>query len=112
MKVPFEARGVVLKIEGFERASWEGKNLNIYSRLQEWKVKQVQDPQSGQMRSERYIHVHSQKKEFFCTKLNVYPHAGIVATGNYSFPFQYQLPANIPGSFHERGSVPFGQGSG
>jgi hypothetical protein len=42
----------------------------------------------------------------------VYPHSGIVLAGNYSFPFQYQLPANIPGSFYEKGSSPFGHGSG
>jgi hypothetical protein len=31
---------------------------------------------------------------------------GMLAPGTYTFPFQYQLPEGIPGSFHERNPMP------
>jgi len=88
--VPFTARGVVVKIKGFERASWE-----------EWRQQQTQEGQPP----ERYIYVHKDSKEFFCDHIRVYPHEGIVQSGEYSFPFQYQLPPTLPGTYYESGGT-------
>lgn len=50
---------------------------------------------------EEYIHVHKASREFFSDKIHVYPHQGAVAPGEYNFPFSYQLPSSLPGSFYE-----------
>jgi len=43
------------------------------------------------------------KKEFFCDHIKVYPHEGAVPIGQHSFPFTYQLPPSLPGTFNEKG---------
>jgi len=96
--VPFTARGVLVKIKGYEWAEWE-----------EWKYKQVQEGE--QTKQERYIHVHKESREFFCDHIHVYPQSGIVQQGDYHFPFQYQLPATLPGTFYEKGGH-FSNGDG
>jgi len=96
--VPFQARGVLVKIKGYEWAEWE-----------EWKYKQVQEGQ--ETKQERYLEVHKESKEFFCDHIPVYPQNGLVQQGEYHFPFKYQLPASLPGTFYERGGH-FGDGSG
>jgi len=50
-------------------------------------------------------------KSFFCDHIPVYPHNGLVQQGEYHFPFKYQLPASLPGTFYERGGS-FGNGTG
>lgn len=96
--VPFQARGVLVKIKGYEKAEWE-----------ERKSRQVQD--GDQTRTETYIETHKESKEFFCDHIHVYPHSGLVQQGEYHFPFQYQLPASLPGTFFEHGGH-FGHGDG
>eukprot|EP01116_Phalansterium_solitarium_P008623 TRINITY_DN22564_c0_g1_i1.p1 TRINITY_DN22564_c0_g1~~TRINITY_DN22564_c0_g1_i1.p1 ORF type:complete len:461 (-),score=135.17 TRINITY_DN22564_c0_g1_i1:174-1505(-) len=86
--VPFTARGVVLKVCGYELASWE-----------EWRTKQGKEGEPP----ERYLHIHRAKKEFFKAKIPVYQQSGIVNPGQYQFPFNYQLPTSLPGSFFEKG---------
>jgi len=85
-EVPFTAKGVLVKIKGHEKASWE-----------EWKQRQTQEGQPP----ERYIHVHKESKEFFKDHIRVYPYEGVVQPGEYSFPFQYQLPPTLPGTYCE-----------
>lgn len=88
--VPFHAKGVLLKVKGFERVWWEytyteyvgeGENRKAVTRTGE----------------------HKENREFFRESIRVYPHQGIVAPGHYSFPFLYQLPANLPGTYCEEG---------
>eukprot|EP01119_Soliformovum_irregulare_P000489 TRINITY_DN1033_c0_g1_i1.p1 TRINITY_DN1033_c0_g1~~TRINITY_DN1033_c0_g1_i1.p1 ORF type:complete len:423 (+),score=99.05 TRINITY_DN1033_c0_g1_i1:65-1333(+) len=86
--VPFHARGVKVKIKGFERAQWE-----------EWKYR---DAGEGQPK-ERYLHHHKDSKEFFCSHVPVYPHEGTVQVGEYHFPFSFQLPPSLPGTFYDKG---------
>jgi len=88
--VPFEARGVLVKVKGYELAEWE-----------ELRTRQIQE--GDQTRTETYTEVIRESKEFFCDHINVYPHSGIVQQGEYHFPFQYQLPPTLPGTFYEKG---------
>jgi len=94
----FEARGVLVKIKGYELAEWE-----------EWRSRQIQEGE--QTRTERYIEIIREKKEFFCQKIVVYPVTGQVMPGEYHFPFQYQLPPTLPGTFYEHGGS-FSSGNG
>jgi hypothetical protein len=91
----FTANGVIVKIRGFEYAAWE-----------EWRTEQKEGGQT-----ERHLHVHKEKREFFKDVIRVYPHSGIVNPGQYQFPFTYQLPSALPGSFTEKGGH-WSQGTG
>jgi len=95
--VPFQAKGVILKVKGYEYAEWE-----------EWRTRE--NPHNPQER-EQYIEVIKEKKEFFVERIRVYPYEGIVQTGSYDFPFSYQLPASLPGTFCDKGGH-FGNGTG
>jgi len=83
--VPFQARGVLVKVKGFAKACWE-----------ERRTKRLEDG-----RTESFIHLHSESNEFFCERIRVYPYEGVVNQGEYHFPFSYQLPATLPGTFRE-----------
>jgi len=96
--VPFTAKGVLVKIKGYEWAEWE-----------EWRNRQVQEGE--QTKQERYIHLNKDSKEFFCDHIHVYPQSGVVQQGDYHFPFTYQLPATLPGTFYEKGGH-FSHGDG
>lgn len=88
--VPFHAKGVLLKVKGFERVWWEYQHTE----------------HEGEGQNRRAVTVtkeHKEAKEFFKETIRVYPHTGTVAQGHYSFPFVYQLPANLPGTYFEEG---------
>ena len=84
----FLATGVWVKIEGFETSKFQ-------------EVHQEQPDANGHRH--RTVHLREDHHEFFCHKINVYPHAGSVNPGVLSFPFSYQLPNDLPGAFFEEG---------
>jgi len=88
--VPFFAKGVVLRVKGFERVWWQYQT-------QEW------EGEGQNRRSIMRTHEHRENKEFFKQTIVVYPHQGTVSPGHYSFPFLYQLPPNLPGTYFEEG---------
>lgn len=86
--MPFFAQGVFVKIEGYEFA----------------KFQQVHEhPPDEQGHRKREVHVREDRHEFFCEKINVFPHAGQVLPGVTQFQFSYVLPPNLPGTFYEQG---------
>lgn len=88
--VPFFAKGVLLKVKGFERVWWEYQETEF----------------EGEGQNRRAVVRTNEKKEtkeFFRETIRVYPHQGTVAAGHYSFPFLYQLPSNLPGTYFEEG---------
>ena len=85
---PFVATGVWVKIEGYETAKFQEVHL--------------EQPDSNGHRH-RTVHLREDHHEFFCQKINVYQNAGSVNPGVLSFPFSYQLPPDLPGSFFEEG---------
>jgi len=84
----FVAQGVFVKIEGYETAKFQ-------------EVHQHPPDQEGHRK--RDVHLREDRHEFFCQTLNVFPHAGPVSPGLLSFPFQYKLPENLPGTYFEEG---------
>lgn len=92
-RVPFFAKGVILRVKGFERVWWQYQTT-------EW------EGQGQDRRSVTRTHEHKENKEFFKTSIVVYPYQGTVAPGHYSFPFLYQLPLNLPGTYFEEGGNP------
>ncbi|EGG25064.1 FYVE-type zinc finger-containing protein [Cavenderia fasciculata] len=93
--VPFFAKGVLIKFKGFERVF-----------LQEHRTET-----EGTGNDKRTVHKtidHKENKEFFKSTICVYPHQGSVNPGHYSFPFSYQLPPTLPGTFCEEGKDAMG----
>jgi len=88
--VPFFAKGVILKVKGFERVWWQYQTTEY-------------EGEGQNRRAVTHTHEHKQNKEFFKQTIVVYPHQGTVAPGHYSFPFLYQLPVNLPGTYFEEG---------
>jgi hypothetical protein len=88
--VPFFARAVLLNVKGFERVWWEYQ-------VTEWVG------EGENRRSVTRTEEHKENKEFFKQSIVVYPQQGTVAQGHYSFPFTYQLPLNLPGTYFEEG---------
>ncbi|EFA78347.1 FYVE-type zinc finger-containing protein [Heterostelium album PN500] len=88
--VPFFAKGVLVKFKGFERV-W----------LQEHRLET--EGEGSNKRTVQKTIDHKENKEFFRSTICVYPHQGNVNPGHYSFPFQYQLPPTLPGTFCEDG---------
>lgn len=90
--VPFFAKGVLLRVKGFERVWWEYQHT-------EW------EGEGQNRRAVTRTEEHKESKEFFKETIRVYPHQGTVAPGHYSFPFLYQLPANLPGTYFDEGGA-------
>eukprot|EP01113_Clastostelium_recurvatum_P001877 TRINITY_DN10779_c0_g1_i1.p1 TRINITY_DN10779_c0_g1~~TRINITY_DN10779_c0_g1_i1.p1 ORF type:complete len:474 (+),score=104.69 TRINITY_DN10779_c0_g1_i1:194-1615(+) len=88
--VPFFAKGVHLRVKGFERSWWQEKRTEF-------------EGEGQNRKSVVKIHEHRENKEFFKQTIVVYPHQGTVNTGHYSFPFVYTLPPTLPGTFFEEG---------
>jgi len=88
--VPFFARGVLLKLKGFERVYWQYQSSEFEGEGQNRKAITV-------------TREHKENREFFRQTIIVYPQSGVVNPGHFSFPFQYQLPASLPGTYFEEG---------
>lgn len=85
---PFVATGVFVRIEGYEFAKFQEEHVH---------------PPDDQGHRHREIRTYDDRHEFFCEHINVFPHAGAVSPGVMTFPFSYQLPPNLPGTFYEQG---------
>eukprot|EP01112_Ceratiomyxa_fruticulosa_P007136 TRINITY_DN1842_c0_g1_i1.p1 TRINITY_DN1842_c0_g1~~TRINITY_DN1842_c0_g1_i1.p1 ORF type:complete len:463 (-),score=92.59 TRINITY_DN1842_c0_g1_i1:108-1496(-) len=92
--VPFFANGVLLKVKGFERAFFQTSRT-------------VTEGDGDNRRTRTIIDDHKEEKEFFKQTIVVYPQQGVVNPGHYSFPFVFNLPPNLPGTFHEEGGDRF-----
>ncbi|KAH0786576.1 FYVE-type zinc finger-containing protein [Histomonas meleagridis] len=88
--VPFACNGVILKVKGYEKVKFqevvqestgEGENAHMETKFKELK----------------------ESKEFFNQTLVPYPTAGIIPQGAFEYPFEFPLPLNLPGVFHEKG---------
>ncbi|EAL61011.1 FYVE-type zinc finger-containing protein [Dictyostelium discoideum AX4] len=93
--VPFFAKGVIVKVKGFERL---------------W-LQELRTETEGEGSNKRTVYKtidHKENKEFFKSTIVVYPQAGTVNCGHYSFPFSYQLPSDLPGTFCHDGKDAMG----
>eukprot|EP01133_Synstelium_polycarpum_P007393 gene7393-8629_t len=88
--VPFYAKGVLIKFKGFERVFLQEQRLET-------------EGEGAEKRTVQRTIDHRENKEFFKSTICVYPQQGQVNPGHYSFPFSYQLPPTLPGTFCEEG---------
>jgi hypothetical protein len=104
---PISASGIDLKISGYEKTEWH--DLKHRTEI----IEPAQSGYNGQpgrpavTRQIPVMHRHRGKKTFFSQSMRIYNiQASVLAPGTYTFPFSYQLPEGLPGSFRERNPMP------
>lgn len=61
-----------------------------------------QDPTTGQTKFETIYEKYDEEKTFFKSQFTLANfNGGIAQPGNYTFPFQFQLPDGLPGNFND-----------
>jgi hypothetical protein len=84
----FQSQGIFLTLKGFESVWWT-----------ERRSRQVQE--GDNFRTEYYNVQFGERRQFFNSRMLVYNFQGTIFPGQYTFPFQFQLPPNLPGNFCE-----------
>jgi len=87
---PMKSKGIILEIIGYEKAKWEYQQSESY-----------QDS-DGQMKSRTVIKEHSDDHTFFKDHFKLVDYPGEFPYGRFSYPFQYRLPADLPGVFRKK----------
>eukprot|EP00753_Platysulcus_tardus_P010517 PLAT2790.1.p2 GENE.PLAT2790.1~~PLAT2790.1.p2 ORF type:complete len:375 (-),score=167.53 PLAT2790.1:123-1205(-) len=93
---PLESKGVFLKIRGCESTFWQEKRERQV-------VDGVDDAGMDIVRTETFYEERRGLHSFFRVRVPVYPVRGMCEPGQYSFPFKFMLPRDLPGSFYEHG---------
>jgi hypothetical protein len=92
----FPSQGVFLLVKGVERCKWVERRTR--------RVPDGRDENGNErFRNEEYFVDHVGRKRFFDVRIPVYPFQNYCLPGQYSFPFSFQLPAGLPGTFNESG---------
>lgn len=92
----FPSQGVFLIVKGVERCKWVERRTR--------QVPDGRDENGNQRyRTEEYFVDHHGRNRFFDVRIPVYPFQNYCLPGQYSFPFSFQLPAGLPGTFSEAG---------
>ena len=48
---------------------------------------------------------HGAKHDFFREVLPLFAEEGFIVPGKYEWPFHYQLPVDLPGTFYDQGNI-------
>lgn len=92
----FPSSGVFLIVKGVERCKWVERRTR--------QIPDGRDENGNQRyRTEEYFVEHTGRNRFFDARIPVYSYQNYCMPGQYSFPFQFQLPAGLPGTFAESG---------
>lgn len=73
---PFYAKGVFVKVEGFERCHFQ-------------EVENRTEGSGENQHTHRHVHVRKDRNEFFCKTQAVYPQEGMVQPGQFNFPSHF-----------------------
>ncbi|KAM3140257.1 hypothetical protein pb186bvf_007613 [Paramecium bursaria] len=88
----FPGSRVYLRVSGKEYCRWEEHRT-------------VTENVNGESRSRTEVDVYTGKNSFYCHKIIIYQfNTPTLPRGQYTFPFQFQMQAHLPGSFYEQGS--------
>lgn len=90
---PTSGKGIKLKFKGYEKCEWE------YSR---------QVSRTGEDGTTEWEEVQCKvkgDKKFFEAEFQLVEYIDGIPIGHYSYPFQYTLKQDIPGSFHMKGKT-------
>lgn len=122
---PINSRGIFLKVQGYEKVRFvEHKTRQVRAlrghhcaaspraHPRVWHcclvvlfVRQVRDGEH--MRTETYEVERKNKRVFFNQTFPVYTWQGPIPPGQYTFPFNFQLPVQLPGVYWENTYVAF-----
>eukprot|EP01114_Cavostelium_apophysatum_P007304 TRINITY_DN1936_c0_g1_i1.p1 TRINITY_DN1936_c0_g1~~TRINITY_DN1936_c0_g1_i1.p1 ORF type:complete len:320 (+),score=75.70 TRINITY_DN1936_c0_g1_i1:210-1169(+) len=77
---------MTFEITGYEKVHWEYHETEYYE-------------EDGQQLSRQVVKDRKDDKTFFKDQFNLIDYPGGFPVGQFSYPFQYHLPANLPGCF-------------
>lgn len=99
---PIRAHGIDLKLTGYEKTEWHDRTFRTHIIEPSYTDGQgVHHPARTEQIPQ--FRRHRGKTNFFTSTQRIYAiGGGMLAPGTYTFPFQYQLPEGLPGSFYER----------
>ena len=125
---PFDSKGVFLTLNGFERCEWdEEKRVPVGGQNQALN-RHHHKPHGhghhghkhghnnhghnhagggGGQQYETIIEVHRARRNIIRQRMCVYPMRARLMPGQYTFPFQFDLSAGLPGNFEESGRSQF-----
>ena len=100
--MPLPANGIDVRVTGYEKTEWHDRSVRHEVIKPAFTDGQGQH-HPAQTREIPQFKRQRAKKSFFDQTIRVYSIAGgMLPAGTYTYPFQYQLPDGIPGSFYER----------
>mmetsp|Transcript_88328 Transcript_88328/g.285934 ORF Transcript_88328/g.285934 Transcript_88328/m.285934 type:complete len:414 (-) Transcript_88328:118-1359(-) len=94
INTPVQVSEVQIKVTACEKTHWQEKRMRSETQTVNGEQRTVQREE---------IVNHWGSHEFFKVRTPLYRPGGMMAVGQYSFPFQVQLPLGLPGSFSLRG---------
>jgi len=93
---PVVSKGIFLKVKGYERTRWEQKKTRMVE-------EGLNDDGSAKLVQQEYIEEHKGERHFFKVRCPLYAFGGPMVPGQWSFPFAFNLPEDLPGVFNESG---------
>lgn len=91
LNIGYRTDGVYLRVQGVEEVSFNENKTRDTGRKDDY----------GQPIKESYVHKDRNQYMFFQTRVPVYFVSGALNPGQYSIPFTFTLPSDLPGSFYE-----------
>jgi len=86
---PVAAKSLFLEIVGYEKAEWQYEEVEWYD-------------EDGQRKSRTIIKERKAEGDFFKDRFTLIDYPGGYPVGQFSYPFQYRLPDNLPGVFEKK----------
>lgn len=86
---PIPTKSLILEIKGYEKVEWEEEQIEWYEEGGERKEKTIRKQFKG-------------GREFFKDSFPLISYPGGFPVGQFSYPFQYRLPENLPGIFWKK----------
>jgi len=87
---PIEAKGILVELIGEEKVMWHYEHRENYT------------DNNGQQQTKVEIRHHKAHNHFFKDSFKLVEYPGSFPVGRFSYPFQYRLPANLPGTFYKK----------
>jgi len=93
---PIDSKGIIVELIGEEKVMWNYEYRETYT------------DNNGQTQTRTEIREHKAHNHFFKDSFKLIEYPGTFPIGRFSYPFQYRLPSNLPGSFYKkkRGRLP------
>jgi len=92
-------KGVMFKVTGYEKTEWDEVKTDVKTEEEEYEDDEGNTQTRTVFKTDEYLEEREGRKDFFKERLNVSDERTVLEAGLHEFPFQYQLPQDLPGVF-------------